>query len=185
MRDTGSTATTFAHNIDLEPSTYYRYQVAAINSVGARPVVERGPGLHACRQTRGADRAHGPGGRHVADRPVVECAPQHRRSPDPRLPDRGLEQRGPNLEHHPPRHAFGGDDILRRGPRTRDHAALSRRRDQHRGERAVLQRRAGDHRRDPSGRAPRPHRGGGRHLGDRPLLAGAQRRWRRAGHRLP
>ena len=31
---TGSTATTFAH-INLQPATYYRYQVAAINSVGA------------------------------------------------------------------------------------------------------------------------------------------------------
>ena len=31
---TGSTGTTFAH-INLQPATYYRYQVAAINSVGA------------------------------------------------------------------------------------------------------------------------------------------------------
>ena len=31
---TGSTATTFAH-INLQPATYYRYQVAAVNSVGA------------------------------------------------------------------------------------------------------------------------------------------------------
>ena len=44
---------------------------------------------------------------------------------------------------------------------------------------------ARDHRRDPSGRAPKPRRGGGRHLGDRPLLAGAHRRWRRQCHRLP
>ncbi len=32
-RHTGSTATTFAH-IDLEPATYYRYQVRALNGVG-------------------------------------------------------------------------------------------------------------------------------------------------------
>ena len=36
QRNTGSTATTFAHT-NLQPASAYRYQVAAINSVGASP----------------------------------------------------------------------------------------------------------------------------------------------------
>ena len=57
---------------------------------GSRPVVVRGEHEHLRPGSRRTDRADGPGGGHRADRPVVECAPQHRRRPHPCLPDRGL-----------------------------------------------------------------------------------------------
>ena len=61
---------------------------------GTRPVVVRGEHEHLRPASRRTDRADGPGDRHLAHRPVVDCAPQHRRRPHPRLPDRGLRRRG-------------------------------------------------------------------------------------------
>ena len=151
-----------------------------------RPImVAGGIGEHAPRRALRAVQPDSPGGRHVADRPVVERAPQHRRRSDPRLPDRGLQQRRRHLGDHPPQHELDVDHLFRAGPPSRFDSALSRCRDQRGGDRAGFHRRAGDHRRDPAGRAPKPRRGGGRHLGDRPLLAGAHRRWRRQCLRLP
>ena len=51
-RNTGPQETTFTHT-GLQPATAYRYQVAAINRMGARPVVVRGEHEHV-RQAPGA-----------------------------------------------------------------------------------------------------------------------------------
>ena len=53
------------------------------------------------------------------------------------------------------------------------------------GEKPSLERRAGDDRGDHSGRAPEPDGRSGRHVADRPVVAGPGHRWRRPGHRLP
>ena len=147
---------------------------------GRQRLVGRGPGLHACRHSRGTDRADGPGGRHVADRPVVECAPKHRRRLDPRLPDRGVRATGAgtwNIIRRDTRSAATTFSEVDLEPATTRHYRVAAINIAGNGPFSNVD--AGDHRGDSSGRAPRPHGGGGRHLGDRPLLAGAQRRWRR------
>ena len=184
-RNTGSTATTFTHG----PPAGHRLPVpgGGDQPPGSRPVVVRGEHEHVRPGSGRTVRADGPGGGHRAHRPVVECAPQHRRRSHPRLPDRGLERRRQDLEHHhPPQHQLEGDDGLRRDePPARDHAALPRRGAQHRGHRTVLEHRARDHRSDRAGLAPEPRRGGRRHLAHRALLARAHERRGRAHHRLP
>ena len=100
---------------------------------GHRPVVVRDEHDHVRRHSRGTGRADGPGGGHIAHRPVVECAPQHRRRRDPQLPHRGLRRRAQDLEDHPPPPRLGGDGVLRLEPSARDHAVLPGCRDQHRG----------------------------------------------------
>ena len=152
---------------------------------GSRPVVVRGEHEHLRPGSRRTDRADGPGGGHRAHRPVVECAPQHRRRPHPCLPDRGLERRGQRLADHPPPPGLGGDEVLRLEPPARDHAALPGCRDQHRGDRAVLKHRARDDRSDRAGRPPKSRRGGRRHLAHRAFLASAHERRGVAHHRLP
>ena len=132
-----------------------------------------GDGPYARRQSRCPDRTDGAGGGHVPRRPFLERAPLHRRRLDHRLPHRGLPRRGQHLEHHPPQHEREDDDVLRREPPARDHAALPDRGGQPRGVRSVLEHGACDHRRYPThGAATSPGRGG-RHFTDHPLLAGA------------
>ena len=136
-RNTGLTATTFT-DTGLQPATSYGYQVAAINRVG------RGDWSFKRSETTYADVPDAPTGLtareggHLSHRPVVDCAPQHRRRPHPRVSDRGLRRRGPHLADRPPQHQLEGNDVLRREPPARDHAALPRRCAQHRGDRAVL-----------------------------------------------
>ena len=148
-------------------------------------MVVRGEHEHVRPGSHGTGRADGPSDRHLAHRPVVERAPQHRRRPDPRLPDRGLGRRGQHLADHPPQHELDGDDVFRREPPARDHAALPGRSAQHRGDRAVLEHRARDHRSDRAGHASQSRRGRRRHLADRALVASAHERRGRAHHRLP
>ena len=130
-RNTGPQETTFEHT-GLQPATSYWYQVAAINSV------DRGEWSFEASTTtyadipRRTDRPDRRGERHLADRPGVDCAPQHRRRPHPWLPDRGLGRRGPHLADRPPQHQLDGDNVLRREPPARDHAALPGCRHQHR-----------------------------------------------------
>ena len=152
---------------------------------GTRRLVVRGEHEHLRPASRRTDRAYGPGDRDLAHRPVVDCAPEHRRRPHPRLPDRRLRRRGQHLADRPPQHQFDGDDVLRREPPARNHPALPRRGDQPRGDRAVLEHRARDHRGDRAGHAPEPRRRGRRHLAHRAFLASAHERRRLAHHRLP
>ena len=152
---------------------------------GTRRLVVRGEHEHVRPGSRGTGRADGPGGGHRAHRPVVECAPQHRRRPDPRLPGRGLRRRAQDLADHPPQHQLDGDDVLRREPPARDHAVLPRRGDQHCGDRAVFELRKRDDRSHRAGHAPESRRGRRRHLADRAFLARAHERRGLAHHRVP
>ena len=184
-RNTGPQETTFEHT-GLQPATAYRYQVAAINRIGlGQWSFEASTSTYA--QAPGAPV--GLTARAVGTSRIDlswSAPPQHRRRPNPRLPDRGLGRRGQELEHHhPPQHQLENDVGLRRDPPARDHAALPGRRDQHRGDRAVLEHRARDHRRHRSGLAPESRRGSGRHLADRAFLARAHDRRGLAHHRLP
>ena len=153
QRNTGSTATTFTHT-GLQPATAYRYQVAAINSEGP------GPWSLEASQITHPDVPSAPfnlTARAVGTSRIdLSWSAPRNTGGAPILGYRieASDDGGGNLEDHPPQHELDVDDILRPEPRTRDHAALPRLRDQHGGDRAGFQRRARDHRRDPSGRAP-------------------------------
>ena len=182
--NTNSTATTFTHT-RLEPATAWRYQVAAINSVGVGPVVAGGGHGHQPRRALGADRPDGPGGGNVTDRPRVARTVEHRRREGSGLPGRGVERRRQDLADHPQQHGLEGRVLLAPQPAARDDVALSRVRDQRGGARSRFRCRAGDDRGDPAGRAAELDGRRGRHLGDRSVVAAPVVGRRRGGHGLP